>query len=68
MAKIMRKPIGAYTLSNTISIFVYEIDNINDRVLARVNDGPAKWFRTNIDFDGFYLGTMYVPFSEVMRL
>lgn len=60
-----RKPIGVYTFCNTGSVLVYDV---GDRVLAGINDSPAEWCRIDSDFEGFYLGEMYIPFSEVVRL
>ena len=70
-----KKPIGVYTVSNTIAVSVYEIDYVDDRVLVSDNNKKPKWCpivdRENEEGEyesGFMLGRMFIPFSEVMRV
>lgn len=63
-----RKPIGVYTFCNTGSVLVYKIDNVNDSVLAGINDYQPEWCKIDSDYEGFHLGEMYIPFNEVVRL
>ena len=70
-----KKPIGVYTISNTIAVSVYEIDYVDDRVLVSGNGKKPKWCpivdRENEEGEyesGFMLGRMFIPFSEVMRV
>ena len=70
-----KKPIGVYTVSNTIAVSVYEIDYVDDRVLVSDNNTKPKWCpivdRENEEGEyesGFMLGRMFIPFSEVMRV
>lgn len=72
-----RKVIGSYCICNTASINIYEIDNIEDRVLVGMNNNEPQW--VNIDgildeesgdyIDGFVLRPFgFIPFNEVMRV
>ena len=68
--------IGAYPICNTASLNVYEIDDVNDRVLVSLNDMPPRWYKIreacNADTGeyemGFNYGGVFVPFSDVMRV
>lgn len=66
------EPIGVYSVSNSIAIYVYQIEyDIEDRVLAgdSSDETKAKW-RDIIYGDGeayFWYGDIKVPFDEVMR-
>ena len=71
----LNKMIGIYTLSNTISVAVYEIDYVEDQVLAgMVGENPAwcpivEEYDENTDTEelGFKLGELFVPFYDVLR-
>lgn len=63
-----RKPIGVYTFCNTGSVLIHEIDHVEDKVLASINGVRPEWCKIDSDYEGFYLGEMYIPFSEVVRL
>lgn len=68
--------IGAYPICNTASLNVYEIDDVNDRVLVSLNDMPPRWYKIreacNADTGeyemGFNCGGAFVPFSDVMKV
>lgn len=68
--------IGAYPICNTASLNVYEIDDVNDRVLISLNDMPPRWYKIREAYDadtgeyemGFNYGGAFVPFSDVMRV
>lgn len=71
-----KKVIGAYSICNTASLNVYEIDDANDRVLVSLNGMPPRWYkiREACDMDtgeytmGFNYGGAFVPFSDVMKV
>lgn len=67
--------IGAYTLSNNSGILVYEIDYVEDKVLAcfvYFDQFDKKiWCDIVSDEDermGFMFNNLFVPFEEVMRV
>ena len=66
------KPIGVYSVSNNMTIQVYQIEyDIEDRVLAgdSSDETKARW-RDIIYGDGeayFWYGDIRVPFNELMR-
>ena len=66
------EPIGVYSVSNSIAIYVYQIEyDIEDRVLAgdSSDETKARW-RDIIYGDGeayFWYGDIKVPFNELMR-
>lgn len=72
----MPEAIGVYCLTNTGSVLVHQIDYANDRVLASVNGVDPEWCAITEEYYestgeielGFYLGSFYVPFIEVMRI
>ncbi|MCD8398110.1 MAG: hypothetical protein LUD12_13180 [Lachnospiraceae bacterium] len=67
---------GVFTVSNTMSICVYEIDYADDRVLATANGENPEWYpiteQHNEDTgeweQGFMFGSFFVPFSQVLRV
>ena len=64
-------PIGSYTLSNTASINIYDIDYTEDKVLAGYNSQTPQWedIQTNDDGElGFCWGFWFIPFDLVMRV
>ena len=74
---IMEKsPIGVYAISNTISIFVYEVDYTEDRVLASGNGEEPHWCPIVEDENdlgagfklGFMFGEMFISFLDVIRV
>ena len=77
------KIIGVFGLFNTGGICIHEIDHAEDRVLASMNGKDPKWYPiteqplseiTGEEKDeetmepGFFFGSFFVPFSEVMRM
>lgn len=71
----LSKVIGVYALANTGVVLVHAIDYDGEKVLASINGGNAKWCglteayadsRDDVE-PGFYLGSVFVPLSEVMR-
>ena len=69
----LRDVIGVYPLCNTGAVLVHKIDYGEDRVLASINGRDPEWCNmteTEIDGElepGFYLGELFIPFSEVLR-
>lgn len=70
-----RKVIASYCLCNTASINIYEIDTVEDRVLAGFNDEEPEWFliETIVDGQDSIQGftpnfTDFIPFNECMRV
>ena len=75
------KIIGVFGLFNTGGICIHEIDQAEDRVLASMNGEKPKWcpiteqLMSEITGDekdtevesGFFYGSFFVPFSEVLR-
>lgn len=67
--------IGIYCLFNTGSVLVHQIDYADDRVLASVNGENPEWCAITEEYYectgetelGFYFGSFFVPFIEVMR-
>ncbi len=70
------KIIGVFTVSNTLSICIHDIDQEDEQVLATANGENPKWYpimeQLNEDTDkweqGFMFGSFFVPFSEVIRI
>lgn len=62
--------IGIYTICNTGSLLVHEIDYAKDVVLVSLNGGCKEWCNITYTEDsfGFMWGEMFIPFSEVMRV
>ena len=62
--------IGVYTICNTGSLLVHEIDYTEDMVLVSLNGGRKEWCNITYTEDGlgFMWGEMFIPFSEVMRV
>jgi hypothetical protein len=61
------KPIGVYTVSNTISVPVYQIDYHEDMVLA----GDLPQWCPIVDGDyglGFMYDEMLILFSDVIKV
>ena len=71
----LSRVIGVYALANTGAVLVHAIDYDGEKVLASINGGNAEWCGlTEVHADcrddmelGFYLGSIFVPLSEVMR-
>lgn len=71
----LSRVIGVYVLANTGTVLVHAIDFDGERVLASINGGNAEWCGlTEAHADsaddmelGFFLGSIFVPLSEVMR-
>lgn len=67
--------IGVYPLCNTGAVLVHKIDYGEDKVLASINGkdpewcgmAEAAWDDEEDEELGFYLGSLFVPFSQVMR-
>lgn len=70
------KTIGVYPVSNVAGICVHEIDHCDDRVLASMNGEAPAWYSMEEQLNedsgeyesGFRFGSLFVPFSEVMRV
>lgn len=77
------KTIGVFAICNTGGICVHAIDHGEGRVLASMNGKNPKWYPitekalseiTGEEKDeetmepGFFFGSFFVPFSEVMRV
>ena len=71
----LSKIVGIFTLCNTASVIVHKIDYGEDKVLASINGNDPEWCditEGNMDGEGdlvsgFYLGSLFCPFSQVMR-
>lgn len=67
--------IGIYILCNTAAVLVHQIDYGEDKVLASINGIEPEWCDLTEEYSeetqeqelGFYLGSLFVPFSEVMQ-
>ena len=67
--------IGVYPICNIGAVLVHAIDYDGERVLASINGRDAEWCGlTEACAEGmdemelgFYLGSIFVPLSEVMR-
>ena len=72
----LSKLIGVYGLCNTGSVLVHAIDYTEDKVLASINGENPQWCEiTEVCREGedelvlgFFLGSIFVPFCEVMRM
>ena len=71
----LSRVIGVYTPANTGAVLMHAIDYNGEKVLASINGGNAEWCclteahvedRDDMEL-GFYLGSIFVPLSEVMR-
>ena len=77
------KGIGVFAVCNTGGICVHAIDHTEEKVLASMNGKDPKWYPiteqplseiTGEEKDaetmepGFFFGSFFVPFSEVMRV
>ena len=71
----LSKVIGVYSLCNTGSILVHAIDYPEDKVLASINGDNPQWCEITeacregedeLEL-GFFLGSFFVPFYDVMR-
>lgn len=68
--------LGSFCLSNTASVNIHQFDWVDDRVLASLNSQDPQWYfiqeHRNPDTDeyetGFYFGSLFVPFSQVLRV
>ena len=68
--------IGVFTLCNTGAVLVHAIDYGEDKVLASINGEGAEWCAITEQYTetagelelGFMFGSLFVPFSETMRL
>ena len=71
----LSKIIGVYGLCNTGAVLVHAIDYAEDKVMASINGENPLWCeiteacRAGEDEleSGFFLGSFFVPFSDVMR-
>ena len=67
--------IGVYTFCNLGSVLIHRIDYGEDKVLASINGEGAEWCAITEQYRetagemelGFTFGSLFVPFSEVMR-
>ena len=71
----LSKVIGVYPICNTGGVLIHRIDYGEDKVLASVNGEDPIWYDISEEYRetsqelelGFYLGSLFIPFSEVMR-
>ena len=67
--------IGVYPLCNTGAVLIHQIDYGEERVLASINGNQAEWCSLKEQYMectgemelGFCLGSLFVPFCEIMR-
>ena len=67
--------IGVYPLCNTGAVLVHAIDYGEDRILASINGANPEWCCMTEEYMestgelelGFTLGSLFIPFFEVMR-
>ena len=67
--------IGVYPLCNTGAVLVHSIDYGEDRILASINGANPEWCGMTEEYMestgelelGFTLGSLFIPFFEVMR-
>lgn len=67
--------IGFYPLCNTGAVLVHRIDYGEEKILASINGDNPEWCRLTEEYQestgeeelGFYLGSLFIPFCEVMR-
>ncbi len=67
--------IGLYPLCDARAVLLHKIDYGEDKVLASINGEGAEWCSITEEYRecagelelGFYLGSLFIPFSEVMR-
>ena len=70
----INRVVGVYPLFNTGGICVHAIDDVEDEVLASMNGKDPEWCDiTEQDIEGemesgFCFGSIFVPFSQVMRV
>lgn len=77
------KVIGVFPICNIGGICVHAIDYVEDKALASMNGEDPEWFAinerplaenyVNEEYEnemesGFWFGSFFVPFSEVMRV
>ena len=71
----LSKVIGVYGLCNTGAVLVHFIDYPEDKVLASINGDNPQWCEITeacregedeLEL-GFFLGSFFVPFYDVMR-
>ena len=71
----LSKVIGVYGLCNTGAVLVHFIDYPEDKVLASINGENPQWCEITeacregedeLEL-GFFLGSIFVPFCDVMR-
>ena len=68
--------IGVYSLCNTGAVLIHAIDYVEDRVLASINGEEPEWCEMTDEYwelsgeeePGFCLGSLFVPFCEVLRI
>ena len=71
----LSKVIGVYALANMGTVLVHAIDYDGEKVLASINGDNVEWCglteahadSTDDMEPGFFLGSIFVPLSEVMR-
>lgn len=64
------KPIGAYGICNAASIFIFELDQDNDKILIGLNDKKPYW--TDLITDEystyFIFGSLKIDLIEICRI
>ena len=72
----INKVIGLYPLFYTAVVVIHEIDYAKDKVLISINGDDPKWcdiseqyIKTTKKWElGFYLGSTFIAFSNVIKL
>lgn len=59
----MNSYLGIYTISNTGSVLIHEINA--DTVLDSINGVDPSYY-TIVNGEGFFMGEWWIPFSECM--
>ena len=72
----VKPAIGVYTFCNTGSVLIHEFDETENRVLASINGENPQWCNLAEIYSeeteelepGFFLGSFFIPFCDVMRI
>ena len=59
--------IASYPLCNTTSINIYDVDHLEDKVLAGINDHEPEWCPIDYCEGTFQFADLNIPFAECMR-
>lgn len=67
----INNPIAAWSVIDSGTLYIYEVDSVRDTVLVGLNKNVPSWYpiSTNMDFRaGIYFGGEWYYFDECMRL